>query len=131
MLVFRTVVSPTSSKLASPYQAHPVVHLLRLPAKVRIAIPISLRAAEVGGPAITLMIHQEGGSDFKAQLSSNVPGLSLEAERGPNGDRYQVEITLVSERVRVGPMKGSIIIDTNDAEFPRVIVPVSGQIVER
>jgi Protein of unknown function (DUF1573) len=91
----------------------------------------TLRAAEVGGPAITLMIHQEGGSDFKAQLSSNVPGLSLKAERGPNGDRYQVEITLVSERVRVGPMKGSIIIDTNDAEFPRVIVPVSGQIVER
>jgi hypothetical protein len=89
------------------------------------------RANEAGGAAITLMIHQEGGSDFKAQLSSDVPGLSLKAERGPKKDRYQVEITLLSEKVRVGPMKGSIVIDTNDAEFPRVIVPVSGQIVDR
>jgi hypothetical protein len=89
------------------------------------------RADEVSGAAITLMIHQEGGSDFKAQLSSDIPGLSLKAERGPKRDQYQVEITLVSERVRLGPMKGSIIIETNDAEFPRIIVPVSGQIVDR
>jgi hypothetical protein len=89
------------------------------------------RAAEAGGAAITMMIHEEGGADFKAELSSDVPGLSLKAGRGPKGDRYQVEITLVSEKVRLGPMKGSIVIDTNDAEFPRIIVPVIGQIVER
>jgi len=89
------------------------------------------RVAEAGGAAITMMIHQEGGLDFKTQLSTDVPGLSLKAERGSKRDQYQVEITLVSEKVRVGPMKGSIVIDTNDAEFPRVIVPVSGQIVER
>jgi len=89
------------------------------------------RVGEAGGAAITMMIHQEGGSDFKAQLSSDVPGLNLRAERGPKKDRYQVEITLASDKVRVGPMKGSIIIDTNDAKFPRVVVPVSGQIVER
>jgi Protein of unknown function (DUF1573) len=89
------------------------------------------RAAEASGAAVTLMVHQEGGSDFKAHLSSDIPGLSLKAERGPKKDRYQVEITLASEKVRVGPMNGSITIDTNDAEFPRVVVPVSGQIVER
>ncbi len=89
------------------------------------------RAAESGGAAITMMIHQEGGSGFKAQLSSDVPGLNLKPERGPKGDRYQVEITLVSEKVHVGPMKGSIVINTNDVEFPRIIVPVSGQIVDR
>ena len=65
------------------------------------------------------------------QLSSDVPGLSLKSERGPKGDQYQVEITLVSEKVHVGPMKGSIVIDTNDSEFPRIIVPVRGQIVDR
>ena len=91
----------------------------------------TLRAAEVGGATMTLMIHQEGSSGFKAQLSTDVPGLSLKSERGPKGDQYQVEITLVSDKVRVGPMKGSIFIDTNDSEFPRIIVPVSGQILER
>lgn len=89
------------------------------------------RAAALGGATMTLMIHQEGGSGFKAQLSSDVPGLSFKSERGPKGDQYQVEITLVSEKVHVGPMKGSIVIDTNDSEFPRIIVPVSGQIVDR
>jgi Protein of unknown function (DUF1573) len=89
------------------------------------------RVAEAGGATMTLMIHQEGGWDFKVQLSTDIPGLSLKSERGPKGDRYQVEITLVPEKVRVGPMKGSIVIETNDTEFPRVIVPVSGQIVER
>jgi hypothetical protein len=77
------------------------------------------------------MIHQEGGTDFKVQLSTDVPGLSLKSERGPKGDRYQVELNLVAEKNRVGPIKGSIFIDTNDHEFPRVVVPVSGQIVER
>ncbi len=88
------------------------------------------RKAESGGAAMTMMTHQEGGSGFRVQLSSDVPGLSLKSERGPKGDRYQVAITLVSEKVRVGPMKGSIVIDANDAEFPRVVVPVSGQIVD-
>jgi hypothetical protein len=91
----------------------------------------TLRTGDAGQVAVILMIHQESGTDFKVHLSSDVPGLSLKSERGPKGDRYQVEIRLISERVRVGPMKGSIVIDTNDAEFPRVVVPVSGQIVER
>ena len=77
------------------------------------------------------MVHQKGGADFKVQLSTDIPGLRLKSERGPKGGRYQVEITLISEKALVGPMKGSIIIYTNDAEFPRVVVPVSGQIVDR
>ena len=86
---------------------------------------------DAGHAAVILMIHQEGGSDFKVQLSTDVPGLSLKSERGSKGDRYQAEITLISEKGRVGPIKGSIFIDTNDHEFPRVVVPVRGQIVER
>jgi hypothetical protein len=38
-LVFRTVVSPISSKLASPYQAHPVVHLYGYPPKCGSPFP--------------------------------------------------------------------------------------------
>jgi len=76
------------------------------------------------------MIHQEGGTDFKAHLSTDVPGLRFEAEPGPKGDRYQVELNL-AEKSRIGPIKGSVFIDTNDREFPRVVVPVTGKIVER
>ncbi len=90
-----------------------------------------LRVGDAGQAVLNLMIHQEGGSNFKVQLSTDVPGLSLKWERGPKGDRYQAEISLIFEKTRVGPIKGSIFIDTNDREFPRVVVPVSGQIVER
>ena len=79
----------------------------------------------------TLMIYQEQGSNFTVQLSTDVPGLSLKSQRGPKGDRYQVQIALMSEKVPVGPMKGCIVIATNDPKFPRLVVPVSGQIVDR
>jgi len=55
----------------------------------------------------------------------------LKSERGPKGDRYQVELSLDPEKNRAGPITGSIFISTNDHAFPRVVVPVSGQIVGR
>ena len=91
----------------------------------------TLRAGDAGRTPVVLMIHQEGGTDFKVQLSSDVPGLSLKSERGSKGDQYQAEVSLSLQRIPLGLIKGSIFINTNDAEFPRIIVPVSGQIVER
>jgi Protein of unknown function (DUF1573) len=91
----------------------------------------TLRVGDAGHAAAILMIRQEGGTDFKVQLSTDVPSLSLKSERGPKGDQYQAEVTLSLQTIPVGPIKGSVFIDTNDREFPRVIVPVSGQIVGR
>jgi hypothetical protein len=91
----------------------------------------TLRQSDVGHVAATLMVHQEGGSNFQVQLSTDVPGMSFRSERGAKGDQYQVEATLSPDKIPVGPMKGSIFINTNDVEFPRVVVPVSGQIVGR
>jgi len=90
-----------------------------------------LRAGDAGSAAITLMIHQEGGTDFKVHLRTDIPGLSLKSVRAPKGNQYQVEATLNLQRIAVGPIKGSININTNDAEFPTVTVPVYAQIVER
>jgi hypothetical protein len=80
---------------------------------------------------VVVMIHQEGGTDFRTQLSTDIPDLRLKAERGPKGDRYQVELSLVPEKNRVGLIRGSVFIDTNDLEFPRIAVPVTAQIVQR
>ena len=79
----------------------------------------------------TIMIHQEGGADFRVQLSTDVPGLTLKSERAQKGDQYQVEATLAPQKIQVGQIKGSIFIDTNDPQFPRLTVPVNGQILER
>jgi Protein of unknown function (DUF1573) len=81
--------------------------------------------------AQTLMIYRRETSDFQAQVSTDVPGIGITAERGPLGDRYQVTVTLQRESIRVGKISGSIFIATNDSEFPKLTVPVSGEIVGR
>jgi|SRR5215472_718552 len=78
----------------------------------------------------TLMIYQEGGTDFEVKLTTNVPFLRLKVERGPQGDRFQVSISLDSNQLRAGPIKGSIFVETNDPESPKMAVPLIGQIFE-
>lgn len=78
----------------------------------------------------TLMIYQEGGTDFEVKITTDVPSLRLRAERGPRGDRFQVSISLDSNQLRAGPIKGSIFVETNDPECPNIAVPVIGQILE-
>jgi len=81
--------------------------------------------------AQTLMVYQEGGSDFRATLRSDLPGLTLKWERGPKGDRYQTTIALDPAKVHLGPYKGLLLIDTNDPAFPKLTVPISGQILDQ
>jgi hypothetical protein len=78
----------------------------------------------------TLMIYQEGGTDFDVKITTDIPFLRLKAERGPRGDRFQVSISLNSNQLRAGSIKGSIFIETNDPESPNFAVPVVGLILE-
>lgn len=80
--------------------------------------------------AQTLMIYQASGSDFKVKISSDVPDLNLKSERGPMADRYQATVSLIGDSLKVGPIRGSIFIQTNDPQFPKLTVPVSGWILE-
>ena len=89
----------------------------------------TLNAADAGEAGATLMVYQEGGQDFRVNLSTDISGLNLKWERGPLGDRYHAKITLTAGKISLGAVKGSIFVDTNDPQFPRLTVPVSGQIV--
>jgi len=81
--------------------------------------------------AQTLMVYQEGGSDFRATLRTDLPGLKLKWERGPKGDRYQTTIAVDPDNVHAGSYKGLLLIDTNDPAFPKLTVPISGQILNQ
>jgi hypothetical protein len=81
--------------------------------------------------AQTLMIYRKETKEFHAQATSDVPALSIRSEQGPAGDRWQFTLTLNEALVHVGPIRGSIVIETNDPEFPRITVPVSGHILDR
>jgi hypothetical protein len=77
-------------------------------------------------PAQTLMVYQVGGADFQARFTTGIKGLAIAAERGPKGDRWQATVTLERSAAAAGPIQGSIVIETNDPEFPRLVVPVKG-----
>ena len=81
--------------------------------------------------AQTLMIYRKATKDFHATATSDVPALSIRSAQGPAGDRWQFTVALNEALVSAGPIRGSIVIDTNDSEFPRITVPVSGHILDR
>lgn len=78
--------------------------------------------------AQTLMVYQFGGSDFSVSLRTDLLELDLSSERGPQRDRYQNTVSLRRDALKAGEIRGSIVIDTNDAEFPVLVVPVVGSV---
>jgi hypothetical protein len=76
------------------------------------------------------MIYQSGGSDFRVRLRSDLPELDLKWERGQQGDRYQATVSLIRAKLRPGVLRGAIVIETNDSQFPEITVPVSGAILD-
>jgi hypothetical protein len=78
----------------------------------------------------TVTIYQTGGRDFKVNVGSDLP-LKLAATRGLQGDRYQVSVRLTAPPTAAGPLRGSIRVQTNDALFPEVVVPVTGLVLNR
>jgi uncharacterized protein DUF1573 len=132
-----TVATSSAAEPALEITANTFLHerVYTFPDSVDLgAIPISQIRKNPGLLSMlaqTLMVYQEDGSDFRATLHTDLPMLNLKWDRGPKGDRYQATISLDPNKVKVGSYDGFLLIDTNDAEIPRVKVPVSGQILER
>jgi hypothetical protein len=88
------------------------------------------KTAWTTGLAQTLMVYQTGGSDFEVTFSTDVPGLAIRAERGRASDRWQATLALDPSAIQVGTIHGSVIIHTNDPDFPTLAVPVTGEVLE-
>ena len=92
-------------------------------------LPVGLLKANAAAPARvaqTVMVMQKGGTDFRIEVSSDLPNVEVKSDRGPAGDRYQLTVTLVGEKSQAGPVRGSLNIRTNDPDVPTLTVPVSG-----
>ena len=78
-----------------------------------------------------LMVYRDGRDDFEAQATSDVPFLKIRSERGPKGDRFEYTIWIDPDVAQPGEIKGNIIIETNDPDFPKVSVPVTGKLLPK
>ncbi|MGH9777648.1 MAG: hypothetical protein ACRD5I_04480 [Candidatus Acidiferrales bacterium] len=70
------------------------------------------------------MVYQVGGKDFQISVSTDVPFLELTPVASTKGDRFQIEVRVVPEKLQRGKYAGHILIVTNDPEFTRLEVPV-------
>lgn len=128
------VLRITTSSKTSPVLEIPVG--TRLTEKVYTSVTALdlgiLRLAELrNGPEVQVeefAVFQTGGTDFRITHSTDLKMLHLTSDRDPRGGYYVIHIALIREKLRPGLFKGSIFIDTNDPEVPKLIVPVSGTI---
>src|SRR5207253_6435700 len=77
-----------------------------------------------GGVGASLMLYQDGGSDFQISADTDVPFLELATSQAHLKDRYEVRLTVVPDKLKSGQVSGAVVIVTNDPEFRRLIVPV-------
>jgi len=72
-----------------------------------------------------LTVYQNGGTDFQVPfVQTDVPFLRLTTFQADLKDRFGIQVGIVPEKLSAGQINGSIIITTNDKEFPRIVVPV-------
>ena len=77
-----------------------------------------------------LMVYRPNTSGFEIEASVDLDYVDLRSEPGPDGDRYQLTLTLIPEKVAPGKIDGFVRINTNDLEFRVIEVPVTGYILE-
>jgi hypothetical protein len=78
-----------------------------------------------------LMVYRKNTTDFQIDVSSDVTFLKIESVQGPLGDRWENTIWLDPDSVVPGEINGTIVIETNDSEVPRLEVPVTGTLHDR
>jgi hypothetical protein len=72
----------------------------------------------------TLIVYHAAGENFQGAVYTDVPFLRLSPMQSTTRERYEIEIAVIPEKLESGEVDGSILIMTNDPEFPRLTVPV-------
>lgn len=86
-------------------------------------LPINAELSTIAWPAITVRKVQAGGLEIK-RVSTSLAFLDLTTEAQKAGEVYQVHIKINNDKVKAGEFKGTIRIETNDADLPVIEVPV-------
>jgi hypothetical protein len=86
-----------------------------------------VKAAQEAGQ--TLMVYRKGIPGFQIKLRSDVPFLKFTSELGPEGDQWENTVWIDPEKAKPGEIKGSIFIETNDPQVPKLVVPVTGKLL--
>jgi hypothetical protein len=78
--------------------------------------------------AVSLMVYQDGGKDFRITAETDIPFLQISTSQANLRDRDEIRLTLVPEKLRSGSVEGFVVVFSNDPEFQRLSIPVKAVI---
>ena len=83
----------------------------------------------VGFQTQSLTVFRAGSADLQISVETDVPFLRLSTHQSPQfKDRFNITASIDPAKLRAGPVKGAIVVLTNDPEFPKLTIPVSGTV---
>jgi len=86
-------------------------------------LPLNTELSAIAWPSITVRKVQANGLEIK-RVSTSLTFLDLTTEIQKAGEIYQIHIKINNSKARAGEFKGTIRIDTNDADLPVIEIPV-------
>jgi FtsP/CotA-like multicopper oxidase with cupredoxin domain len=92
---------------------------------VRSAQALKANPNQVSELMQRVMIYQEGGKEFQISAATDAPFLNVSTSQAQLKDRFEVRLSVIPEKLKSGTVKGTLVINTNDNEFPQVTIPVT------
>ncbi len=76
----------------------------------------------------SVTVYQRNGTNFQIAAETDLPFLRITKRQAQLKDRFEVVIEVIPEKLRAGSFNDSVRITTNDPEFPKLEIPVTGQV---
>ncbi|NIM47703.1 MAG: DUF1573 domain-containing protein [Gemmatimonadales bacterium] len=78
----------------------------------------------------TVLVKKHRGEDFQVTAATaDVPFLSVKVAADEPGQSYLIYVTIERDRAERGEFEGTLLIETNDSDFPRLELPIAGIIL--
>jgi len=77
----------------------------------------------------TFLVKKRAGEFAITKITSDLEALELRKDP-PHGDSstYRIDVALNPQMIKAGKLEGSIEIDTDDKDFPKIRIPVTGRV---
>jgi hypothetical protein len=79
--------------------------------------------------AQTVMVYQNKGTNFNVRAQSSLDCLEVASEPSKTGDHAELTVQVLAERLKPGELNGTIVVRSNDRQFPALRIPVHGTVI--
>lgn len=74
-------------------------------------------------------VFQAHGTDFQATAETDIPFVRVSTHGSEQfHDRLEITVSVTPEKLKAGAVRGSVIVSTNDPDFPKLIIPVTATV---